>query len=225
MDCCAAGNPIGQFFSGSAKRTAKRFRKKGLAKDQRRLMDCLQQTGFTGQSILEVGCGVGAFHLTMLGFGATRAIGVDLSEPMLAQARVLANELGHEEHTVYRSGDFAVVESEIEQADVTVLDKVVCCYPDAQRLIRLSIGKTRRTYALTYPRVNVLTRMAFTCAQVGLWLIRSKFRPYLYDPSDIERWISENGFTKAHEARGPFWLSQVYTHNGMRTATRQTGLS
>lgn len=175
-------------------------------------MEGLKQIGFVGQSILEIGCGVGSFHLTMLDSGATHAIGVDLSEPMLAEARILANEMGHEGDTVYRSGDFSVVESEIEQADVTVLDKVVCCYPDAERLIRLSIGKTRRTYALTYPRINVLTRLAFTCAQAGLWLVRSKFRPYLHDPSDIERWISENGFKKAHEASGPFWLSQVYTH-------------
>ena len=212
MDCCAADNPIGRFFAGSAKRTAKRFRKKGLAKDQRRLMEGLKQIGFIGQSILEIGCGVGSFHLTMMVSGATLAVGVDLSEAMLAQARLLADEMGHASHTLYRSGDFAAVESEIEQADVIVLDKVVCCYPDAERLIRLSLGKTRRTYALTYPRINVLTRLAFTCAQAGLWLVRSKFRPYLYDPSDIERWISENGFKKAHEARGPFWLSQVYTH-------------
>ena len=43
-----------------------------------------------------------------------------------------------------------------------------------------------------------------------LWLIQSDFRPYVYDPVQIELWISGDGFEKRFEDQTATWLTQVY---------------
>jgi hypothetical protein len=43
----------------------------------------------------------------------------------------------------------------LPDADVVILDEVVCCFPDWQRMVGSS---PRRLYALGYPRDRALTR-------------------------------------------------------------------
>ena len=47
------------------------------------------QTGIADARLLEIGCGVGYLHQQLLRDGAQRALGVDISEEMLGQAREL----------------------------------------------------------------------------------------------------------------------------------------
>ncbi len=49
-------------------------------------------------------------------------------------------------------GDFMTLDERIDNADICLLDKVVCCYPDAQGLVQKSLAKTKQVYGLTYPR-------------------------------------------------------------------------
>ena len=94
--------------------------------------------------------------------------------------------------------------------DVTVLDKVVCCYPDAAALVAKSLAKTRRVYALTYPRDHLLNRVGVRVLGLLLWLVRSTFRSYVHDPRRIEGWIAAAGFKKRYENQTVIWLTQVY---------------
>jgi len=213
MNCCSPSQPIGRFFSKFAKRTVKKFRKKGLEKEQKRLMDCLNQVGYKDMTVLEIGCGVGSFHLSMIHSGAAKAVGVDISDRMLDQARDLAKEQGHADHTQYHLGDFTEISEEIEKADVTVLDKVVCCYPDPEALIQRSTAKTGKIYALNYPQDNWIMRTMFGMFASFLWIIRSGFRPYVHNPNRIQAWIQKGGFSMVHEKKSVMWLSQVYVRS------------
>ncbi len=42
----------------------------------------------------------------------------------------------------------------IDTADICLLDKIVCCYQDAQGLVQKSLVSTKRAYGLTYRRVR-----------------------------------------------------------------------
>ncbi len=213
MSCChshACG--ADRLFSLFARRYRKRYQKKGLEQSQKHLVDGLKKAGIAGASILEIGSGVGYLHQLLLQAGAARAVGIDLSEKMLTEARILAQENGLSGRVEYRHGDFVEFAGTFADAEVTILDKVVCCYPDAEALVKRSLAKTRRVYALTYPRDRVFIRFGMALLAFFLWLIRSPFRSYVHDPEKIESWIQAEGFKKHYQNRTPVWLTQVYTH-------------
>lgn len=208
--CCPHSNSASKVFSLFARRYRKRFQRRGFEPSQRQLLVGLRQADYVDASVLEIGSGVGHLHQTMLEQGAARAVGIDLAPRMIDEARAWAVERGLQGRVHYLQGDFMELDAEIETADVTVLDKVVCCYPDADGLVHRSLDRTRRVYALTYPRDRWFVRAAVAVGAVALKLTGSSFRPYVHDPQQVERWIAEGGFRKLYEGRTLIWLTQVF---------------
>jgi len=208
--CCPHSRSGGRVFSFFARNYRKRFSKKGLEPLQQQLMAGLQQAGFADATVLEIGSGVGHFHMTMLEQGAKSAIGIDLAPKMIEEAEKWSKDRGLVDRVRYFQGDFMEILPQIEPADVVVLDKVVCCYPDADGLVNRSLAKTTRVYALTYPRYRWFVRMAIGFGALMLKIIGSSFRPYAHHPDDIERWITESGFQKRYQDTTFIWLTQVY---------------
>ena len=209
--CCPHSKSGGRFFSFFARSYRRRFAKKGFEPSQEQLMAGLEQAGYKDASLLEVGSGVGYLHQILLEQGAKTAIGIDLSPDMLKEAKAWALEKNLADRTEYIQGDFIELLDQVKPADVTILDKVVCCYPHAELLVNSSIKKTNRVYALTYPRNRWFTRAAVTISSVFLKLIGSDFRPYVHDPDKIEFWILKAGFKKAYQEQTFIWLTQIYT--------------
>ena len=160
--------------------------------------------------MLEIGCGVGHLHQTLLEQGASAVLGIDLAPRMLSEAKDWADERGLGDRVNYVQGDFMTLDERIDNADICLLDKVVCCYPDAQGLLQKSLAKTKRVYALTYPRDRWFIRLGVEAIACLLRLIRSDFRSYVHDPVQIERWISGDGFEKRFEDQTAAWVTQVY---------------
>jgi magnesium-protoporphyrin O-methyltransferase len=208
--CCCHTRSAGKFFSFFARRYRKRFKQKGFEPSQKQLMAGLEQVGYQQARVLEIGCGVGYLHQTLLQQGADIAVGIDLAPKMLSEAKDWADEKGLGDRVDYIEGDFMTLDERIDYADICLLDKVVCCYPDAQGLVQKSLAKTSRVYGLTYPRNRWFIRLATETMACLLWLIRSDFRSYVHDPVQIERWISSHGFEKRFEDQTTMWLSQVY---------------
>ena len=208
--CCPHARSAGRFFSFFAHRYRKRFEKKGFEPSQKQLMAGLAQAGFKDMTVLEIGSGVGHLHQTLLEQGATSAVGIDLAPKMIEEARHWAAERQLEQRTQYLEGDFMDLAESLAAVDVTVLDKVVCCYPDADGLVHQSLSKTRRVYALTYPRDRWYTRFGMGVIALLMKLVRSDFRPYVHDPVQIEKWIIDAGFAKQYQATTIPWLTQVY---------------
>src|SRR3954454_25044569 len=136
--CFVHNRDTGRFFGWFAKRYRKRFARKGLEPSQRHLMKGLTSSGFNGATLLEIGCGIGYLHQRLLEAGAASAVGVDLSAKMLQEAREQAQQHGLAERTDYREGDFVELADMLAPADIVILDKVICCYPDADALVQRS---------------------------------------------------------------------------------------
>ncbi|MDZ7345044.1 MAG: methyltransferase domain-containing protein [candidate division KSB1 bacterium] len=214
MTCCAptSSNLEGtnQFFNTQARRMEKYFRKKGLRKEQRYLVEGIRRNGIDHGKILEIGCGVGGLHLSLLKDGAGQATGFDISEKMIETARRLAAEMGLQERTQYWQGDFVARHDQAPLADITILDKVICCYENVSALIAYSAGKTRRIYAVSYPRESALVRRVMQASIFFLKLFRMPFHPYYHPPEQIQKWIIAEGFEKIYEQETFIWLIQVY---------------
>lgn len=208
--CCPHAGAAARLFSRFARRHRRHYLRKGLQKSQRQMIEGLTRAGTSGAALLEIGCGVGYLHQSLLETGAGRALGIDLSDRMLEEARALARERGLGARTEYLQGDFVELAGTVQPADVVILDKVVCCYPDAETLIQRSLAKGRRVYALTYPRDRWFVRWGVGLTALALRLVRSPFRSYVHNPKRIEAWITDRGFRKDHEARTAIWLTQVY---------------
>jgi magnesium-protoporphyrin O-methyltransferase len=146
----------------------------------------------------------------LLRAGARTATGVDLSGRMLVEARKLALETGLDKRTDYVRGDFVGLVDAIPQADITIMDKVVCCYPDAERLLHAALDKTRRVLALTYPRDRLSVRLWVAIAAFFLKVFGSDFRPFVHNPADIERWITSRGFVCQARVTTSGWLTEIY---------------
>ncbi len=170
----------------------------------------LAEAGFAGARVLEIGSGVGHLHQSLLEQGAASAVGIDLAPRMIEEAERWAADRGLADRTRYIEGDFMALVQAVEPADVTVLDKVVCCYPDADGLVHRSLEKTGRVYALTFPRNRWYLRFGAALAGGFMKVVRSDFRPYVHDPVRLEGWVGAAGFRKCYEATTPIWLTQVY---------------
>jgi magnesium-protoporphyrin O-methyltransferase len=106
-------------------------------------------------------------------------------------------------------------------ADVTILDKVICCYENAAELITRSTAKTRRIYAVSYPRQNAFVKFMFRNAKYFLKLFRQSFHPYYHEPKHIQNWIAATGFEKVYEKETLVWRVQVF-NRGRDGQTRTT---
>lgn len=208
--CCPHSKSGGRIFSFFARSYRKRFTKKGFEPSQQQLIQGLEQAGFASATLLEVGSGVGYMHQVLLGKGAKSAVGIDLAPDMLKEAQQWADEKGLADRVQYIQGDFIELLDQVEAAEVTILDKVVCCYPHAELLVNSSTKKTNRVYALTYPRNRWFIKVAMEIMAFFLKLSGSNFRAFVHSPDDIERWIIDAGFKKTFEDKTFIWLTQVY---------------
>lgn len=211
MHCCAVPcNDTNRLFSRLAGFYRWRFRIFGFEKTQKQLLQGVTDAGIDQASITEIGCGAGHLHRRLLQHGAASAVGVDISENMLELARSLSAASALAERTSYHQGDYADLADELDESDITIMDKVVCCYPDPERLLTAALPKTRRIAALTYPRNRAYTRIGVAVAAKLLKLAGSDFRPYVHRPEDIRHWITHQGFTLLSFSRVFAWQTEIY---------------
>ena len=189
---------------------ARRYRRKGLDDMQRLLVEELVSSGIDGKSLLEIGCGVGVLHQTLLERGAHTATGIDLSDAMLDYARQRAADHHLSERVSYELGDFVESQARFESADITLLDKVVCCYPAPKELLEAATSKTRVAIALTFPRKHILGLLFNAVWNLGFSLLRSDFRSFVHEPRQIREWLAENGMRRRFYRDTFWWHSEVY---------------
>lgn len=209
--CCAQSNAdTGRLFSWMAGTHRVRHRLLGFEKNQRQLLRGLRDQDVVGASLLEIGSGPGYLHQQLLRDGAASATGVDLSDRMLHVARAQAVKQDLADRVEYHQGDFVSLAADLPAADVTILDKVVCCYPDWEALMAATLSHTRRLCALTYPRDRAGVRFGVRVMSRLLDLFNCCYRPYLHDPARIRAYVLAQGFELVFEQRTSGWLTEVY---------------
>lgn len=210
--CCIQSNTdTGRLFSWLAGINRWRHRWFGFEKNQRQLLAGVRAQGIADARILEVGCGPGYLHQVLLKAGASQAVGIDLSDGMLDIARTEAAKQGLADRCDYRQGDFVQLASELADADVVILDKVVCCYPDWQGLLDAALSRCSRTLALTYPQDRTTVRLGVRFLSWLMGLLHCCYQPYLHDPALIRSHIQASGLRLVHEDQSGNWLTEIYT--------------
>ena len=185
-----------------------------LEPNQEQLLAALRSQGLGGRRVLEIGCGTGHLHHRLLDEGAASVVGVDLSVAYLEEAKALARARGHEDRATYFEGDFTELAGQIEPADVTILDKVVHCYQEPERLVRQSTAHTRFLYALTFPRDRWRIRWMIRVVGTLTRLFPMPFRVRFSRPEAIRSWVREAGFERLVHDESGMWHTEVYVRRG-----------
>src|SRR5256885_518357 len=142
--CCSPKGYKWVFSERSARAEARRYRRKGLDGTSRRIVDFLKGQGLEGRTVLEVGGGIGAIQIELLKAGASRALSVELTPTYEEAAGALLREAGLTDRVERRVMDFAEAASEVDGADIVVLNRVICCYPDMPKLAGAAAGHADR---------------------------------------------------------------------------------
>jgi SAM-dependent methyltransferase len=162
-----------------------------------RLLDTLAvDVAAASPSVLELGCGSGALTVELLQRGASSALGVDLSTESLDVARRRGTAAGVESRVRFEIGDAAWIP--LNPHDWVVLDRVLCCYADLDRLLGNSVDAAQQRYAFSVP---VSTGWRGVANRVWFWLedateaLRGRPCPgYVHDVARIEARLVAAGF-------------------------------
>jgi magnesium-protoporphyrin O-methyltransferase len=207
---CDCGCTPNLFSDREAEKDLKRYLEKGPDATTRTLIDAIVAEGVEGMTVLDVGGGIGAIQLELLGAGAARAEAVDASEAYIETARVEAERRGYSARTTARIGNFVELAGSIEPADIVTLDRVVCCYPDVDALLGAAADKATRMVGLVYPREIWWNRVLGRTMNALGWLTRDPTRWYLHRSGQVDAIMRRAGFAGRQVTRDWIWLVVLY---------------
>jgi hypothetical protein len=203
--CCTPKGYRQIFSERSARAQARRYRRNGPDASARRIVELLKKEGVDGMTLLEVGGGIGAIQIELLKAGLARAVSVELTPTYEASAAELLHEAGLEDRVERKVMDFANAGADIEPADIVVMNRVICCYPDLPRLAGAAADHTRRFLVMSFPKERWWTRVIVWMENFGLIVTRREFRVFLHPMAQILATGERHGLSLWLSRPGVFW--------------------
>jgi len=204
-DCCTPKGYRQIFSDKNAAGEAKRYRRKGLDGTSKRIFDFIKDRGVEGKTILEVGGGIGAVEIELLKAGVTRSVNVELTPTYETAAGQLLLESGLTDRVERLVMDFADAGIEVQPADVVVMNRVICCYPDMPKLAGAAADRAKGMLVMSFPNRRWWTRLGLTLANFGFRVIRLQFRVFLHPPALILVAVEQRGFKTRLNQPGLIW--------------------
>ena len=169
------------------------------------MVEFLQQRGIDGATVLEIGGGVGEIQIELLKRGAARSMNLELSPAYDEEAKRLLREAELEDRAERRLHDIAVEPDGVETADIVVLHRVVCCYPDYERLLGAAAERAGRLLVFSYPPRNVVSRLFISAENLAFRLLRREYRSFAHPPSAMIGLLGERGLRRTFAHHTPVW--------------------
>jgi magnesium-protoporphyrin O-methyltransferase len=211
MDQCGCGEGFAAIFDERlADQDRDRYRRQGPARTTRLLLDLVAPGGAAGQTLLDIGGGIGAIGLELLRSGAGHAVLVEGSTAFLAVARQEARRANVLDRMEFVEGDFVRRADGLDAADIVTLDRVICCYPDVDRLVSAAAGRTRRRLGIVVPRDRRLTRLGLALQNAWMRLRRNPYRGFAHPNARIDDLARAQGLVPVGERRTWWWRVAVY---------------
>ncbi len=211
MACCTqycAGEA--QFNRKVAERDLRRYRHRGADVTTRLMLTELRRWPLEGWQLLDVGGGIGIISAELADTGVVSATVVEASSSYLEVARREVGTRYGPRPTQFILGDFAAIADTLPDADVVTLDRVVCCYPDVDALLRGATTRARRLLAFSYPRDRWYVRTMFALGNFWLRLTRKKFRAFVHPPDRMRAILEAAGLVRATRRETLVWTLDLY---------------
>jgi hypothetical protein len=193
------------FGEKAARREARRYRRKGLGDNEKRIVDFLLSRGVEGASILEVGGGVSTLQIELLKGGLERAVNVELSPYWEEEAHGLVREAGVEDRWEYRVDNIAADDTEVGPADAVIMHRVVCCDPDPDALVGAAAERARRYLVMSFPRERAASYALVGLINLVARVLRWEHRSFVHPVATILGAAQRRGLRPVLEHRGFIW--------------------
>jgi 2-polyprenyl-3-methyl-5-hydroxy-6-metoxy-1,4-benzoquinol methylase len=216
MACCTGYcEAVTQFDGKRAERDLRRYRRRGADVTTRLLLEELRRRPLEGRLLLDVGGGIGVIGAELADQGVASVTMVEASPAYLEVARrELASKYGSRS-TEFILGDFVVVANTLPNADVVTLDRVVCCYPDGEALLREAAGRARQLLAFTYPRDRWYVRMMIALENFWRRLTGNRFRAFVHPPQGMGAALEAAGLVCDRRCETLVWALELYRRDGV----------
>jgi len=212
--CCRPSDFDQIFDEKRARNKARDYARKGVTGDSRRIVELVRRNIPPGYSLLEVGGGIGEIQLELLRDGAAHVVNVELATQWEHSALELLRERGLGDRVDRRLGDFVREGDNIPTADVVVMNRVVCCYPDAEALVGAAADHARRLLVMTFPVDRWWIRCGFAAPNVLLSLRGSTFRALVHPTRAVRSTAERHGLRLAQHDRGIIWQLLAFGRPG-----------
>lgn len=189
---------------------ARRYRRRGLTPPARRIVEVLSGLGLEGESVLEIGGGVGEIQLALLARGASETVNLELSDAYEDQADELMRQAGIDGRVTRIVGvDLAESGHEVASADFVVLHRVVCCYPDFERLLGSAADHARKALVFSHPPRTWITLASVRIGNAWMALLGRRYRGFVHSPDDMLAVLRAHGLTLHSHERSERWRIAV----------------
>jgi hypothetical protein len=203
--CCSSRDYHRFFNQRFARRLANRYRRRGLDPTARKIVQFLRELGVEGASVLEIGGGVGEVEIELLQAGVARAQNLELSPAYEEQARTLAEQAGSKGASTGASTTSRQTPGAVAPADLVVLHRVVCCYPDYERLLGAAADHAQRALVFSYPPRNPLSSAFYGVFNLMMRLTRSSFRGFAHPLGAMLAVLEGQGLRRTFQRRSRIW--------------------
>ncbi len=211
MSCCHSQILDSTFDQSVAVAELKEYREKGMNKTTRLLVDALKQQGVQGQTLLDIGGGIGVIQHELIQSGVHHSINAEASTAYIATTKEEATRQGHQNHISHHHGDFVDLAHNLPPTDIVTLDKVICCYPDWHSLVSQSASLARNLYGIVIPRTYLISKLYFGFDNLSLWTRRSPFRTFIHPVDAIDTMLQNIGFQQRIHHKTLVWHVILYT--------------
>lgn len=210
MNCCHLQSLEDLFDTATAESELADYHRRGPSKTTRMLAQALAAAGVQGETLLDIGGGIGALQYALFDEGIVSAVDVDASRSYLSVAQSEAARRGLAGRVRHVHANFAALAEDVPEAGIVTLDRVLCCYPDYEALLRQSAARARRLCGLVYPRDYTLTRLGVWLLNQGFRLRKSHFRTFVHPANHVDALLRSYGFARRFAWSGLIWQVLVY---------------
>ncbi len=205
---CAAAS---HFNPKKAERDRRRYQRRGPDATTRILLSELRRCPLQGFHLLDVGGGIGVIAVELAGAGLASVTLADASAGYLEAARRHLASGNASLPAQFILGDFAATADSLPDADIVTLDRVVCCYPDVEALLRGAAARARRMVAFTYPRDTWYVQASVMLENSWYWLRQDGFRAFVHSPERMASVLQSSGFVRAARHATLQWAFDLYS--------------
>ena len=211
MSCCAHCKATDEHFGlDDARRDLERYRRRGPDSTTRLILEAIGRAHLRGGTLLDIGAGIGVIHHELLSGVIARAIHVEAASAYVTVAREEDVRRGAEDSVDYLLGDAVDLSDDLPAADLVTLDRVICCYPDWESLVRVSASKAGRLYAFSVPHDRWYVRTAVAISNLAHRLRGDDFRVFVHPIGEIDGILTERGFRRLVLRRSVVWHVALY---------------
>jgi magnesium-protoporphyrin O-methyltransferase len=209
---CDQCRDIEQIFNEKdARKQLRKYLKKGASKSTRLLVSALEQEGVEGDNLLDIGGGIGAIQQELFKAGVTRAWNVDAASGYVQVSREEAKRGGFTDRVGYTHGNFVELASQVEEADIVALDRVICCFPDMKSLVALSAEKARKLYGLVFPKDTWWLKLGvFILNPLFRIFSRTSFESFVHPTDEVDSLLRSKGLQQRYYRTSGMWQIMVY---------------